>query len=274
VDFNKTLDVQRATAGETQDPAIRMAIAAMISPRETFVHYQELLEFVGRKINRKVELVQRKTYGEVNELLGNGEIDFAFICSGPYVLDRKTKGMKIVAVPQVNGRPFYQAYLIVNEGGTFQKLEDLRGKVFAFTDPESNTGRFVPVNRLTAMNETPESFFKDYIYTYSHDNSILAVGKALVDGASVDGVIWEFYNKRQPEITKPTRIIEKSEPFGMPPFVSSKDTPQELDNKVRDVLLEMHNDPQGKQILESLLIDRFIPGREEWYDEVKPVRPK
>ena len=44
-------------------------------------------------------------------------------------------------------------------------------------------------------------FFSNTIYTYSHDNSIMAVAKGMVDGASVDGLIWEFYHQRKPTIT-------------------------------------------------------------------------
>lgn len=63
----------------------------------------------------------------------------------------------------------------------------------------------------------PESFFKRITYTYSHDNSILAVAKGLVDGAAVDGHKWEFYNAKNPYFTSKTRVIKKSDYFGSPP---------------------------------------------------------
>ena len=55
----------------------------MISPKETFIYYRQILDYIASGLGRNVELVQRKTYSEVNELIGKGEIDVAFICSGP-----------------------------------------------------------------------------------------------------------------------------------------------------------------------------------------------
>jgi phosphonate transport system substrate-binding protein len=162
----------------------------MVSPKETLVYYRQLLDYIGSKLGRNVQLIQRKTYGEINELIGKGQIDLGLVCSGPYVTGREKYGFELLAVPQVHGKHFYQSYLIVNKNSTFHKLEDLRGQVFAFTDPESNTGKLVPTYWLMKVGERPETFFSKTIYTYSHDNSILAVARALADGAAVDGLIW------------------------------------------------------------------------------------
>ena len=64
---------------------IRVAVSAMVSPKSTFKYYKEILDYIGKKLGKEVELVQRKSYHEVNKLLENKEIDFAFVCSGPYV---------------------------------------------------------------------------------------------------------------------------------------------------------------------------------------------
>ena len=103
----------------------------------------------------------------------------------------------------------------------FHRLADLRNYIFAFTDPDSNTGKLVPTYWLSLINERPETFFSKTIYTYSHDNAIMAVAKGLVDGAAVDGLIWEYYHHKNPVFTSETRIIRKSEPYGIPPLVTS-----------------------------------------------------
>ena len=91
----------------------------------------------------------------------------------------------------------------------FNWLEDLKGHTFAFTDPDSNTGRLVPLYWLAALHTRPETFFGRSIYTYSHDNSIMAVARGLVDAAAVDGLIWDYYAKKNPAFTSKTRIIKK-----------------------------------------------------------------
>jgi phosphonate transport system substrate-binding protein len=243
----------------------------MISPKETFVLYRQLLTYLGKKINTDLEFLQRKTYGEINELLRRGEIDLAFICSGPYVAGRERFGFESLAVPEVHGSHFYQSYLIVNKNSPYHRLEDLRGHTFAFTDPDSNTGKLVPTYWLAQMQERPETFFSRIVYTYSHDNSIMAVARNLVDGATVDGLIWEFYQEKNPAFTSKTRVIKKSEPYGIPPLVASKALATESKERIRQILFSMHQDQEGKRILTELMIDRFIAPQEEWYDNLRQM---
>jgi phosphonate transport system substrate-binding protein len=123
---------------------LRVAVAAMISPKETFIYYRELLDYIGAKSGHGVQLIQRRTYEEVNALFPKGEIDLAFICTGPYAASREKFGFEALATPQVRGQPFYQSYLIVPKEAPSKDLKDLKGRVFAFTDPDSNTGAMVP----------------------------------------------------------------------------------------------------------------------------------
>uniref|UniRef100_A0A7C3UWT6 Phosphate/phosphite/phosphonate ABC transporter substrate-binding protein n=1 Tax=Desulfobacca acetoxidans TaxID=60893 RepID=A0A7C3UWT6_9BACT len=269
VDFNQTLPATRPGKEAPGAPALRVAVAAMISPKETFDLYRQLLEYLSRQLGKELEFVQRKTYTEINELLRRGDIDLAFICSGPYATARDSFRFKPLAVPLVHGSHFYQAFLIVKKDSPFNRLEDLRGHSFAFTDPSSNTGKLVPTYWLAEKQERPETFFGQTIYTYSHDNSILAVSRGLVDGAAVDGLIWEYYQEKKPAFTAQARVIKKSEPYGIPPLVASGSlSPQECD-RLQQVLLTMHQEPQGRKILEELRIDRFLPLQEEWYEPIR-----
>jgi phosphonate transport system substrate-binding protein len=274
VDFSKTIPVARPGAGASSRPSLRVAVGAMVSPKETFVYYRQLLDYLGNKLGREVELVQRKTYGEVNELIGKGQIDLAFICSGPYATGKGKYGFELMATPEVQGSHFYHSYLIVNQDSRIERLEDLKGRVFAFTDPESHSGKLVPTFWLAEKQERPESFFGKVIYTYSHDNSILAVAKGLVDGAAVDGLIWEFYQHKNPALTSLTRVIRKSEAYGIPPVVASHSLPPELKEPVQKLLLAMHEDPEGQKILRELMIDRFVAPQEQWYDSIRQLEQK
>ncbi|MDX1707550.1 MAG: phosphate/phosphite/phosphonate ABC transporter substrate-binding protein [Desulfobacterales bacterium] len=271
VDFTKTVDVEKPGKQPAQTPVFRMAIAAMISPKDTFVYYRQLLDYIGQHLGKDVQFIQRKTYGEINELLGNGQIDLAFICSGPYVVGKEKFGFELLATPEVQQSHFYQSYLIVNKDSHYRNMQDLRGKIFAFTDPDSNTGKLVPTYWISQMGERPETFFSKTIYTYSHDNSIMAVAKSLVDAAAIDGLIWEYYHLKNPIFTSETRIIRKSEPYGIPPIVASPYLAPDLKDEIRRVLFSMHQDRRGQKILAELMIDRFTLPRDEWYDSIRSM---
>ncbi|OGP71410.1 MAG: phosphonate ABC transporter substrate-binding protein [Deltaproteobacteria bacterium RBG_13_58_19] len=274
VDFSKTVPVARPVNQPGSKGALRGAVAAMISPRETFALYRQLLDYVAHKSGKDLEFVQRKTYGEINELLGKGEIDLAFICSGPYASGKDRYGFVPLAVPEVQGTTFYQSYLIVNKNSAFHKLPDLKGHSFAFTDPESNTGKLVPTFWLAELQERPETFFSKVIYTYSHDNSIMAVARGLVEGAAVDGLVWEYFQTTDPVFTSRTRIIKKSSPYGIPPLVASRHLPAAERERLQRALLAMHQDPEGKKILAGLLIHRFVPLQDDWYEPIRTMQQR
>jgi len=274
VDFSDRIIVSRPGDGSQQDVHFKVAVGSIISAQETVVYYHELLEYIADKLGREIQLVQRKTYGEINQMIREGQIDLAFICSGPYASGREKFGFEALAMPRVRGSHLYQSYLIVNKDGPIQTLADLRGRTFAFTDEESNTGKLVPTYWLGLEGERPEIFFGKTIYTHSHDNSIMAVAKSLVDGAAVNGQVWEYYQHRNPTFTAKTRVIRKSEPFGNPPVVASSRLPSQMKEQMRDLLYKMHRDPQGKKILKKLLIDRFIEPIEGCYDPILAMKPQ
>jgi phosphonate transport system substrate-binding protein len=271
VDFSKAVAVERPHERLPETPRIRVAVGAMISPKETFIYYRQLLDYIGKNLGLDAQLIQRKTYSEINELFGKGEIDLAFVCSGPYANGKEKYGFQLLATPQVHGSHFYQSYLLVNEDSPYHSLENLKGMVFAFTDPDSNTGKLVPTYWLRRIGERPETFFKKTLYTYSHDNSILAVARGLVDGAAVDGLIWEYYHHKNPIFTSRTRIIRKSDPYGTPPLVTSTHLSPELKDRIRKLVLSMHLDPEGRTILKELMIDRFTAPQEAWYAGIRKM---
>lgn len=251
---------------------LKIAIAAVISPKETAVYYDQMMQYVSRKMGRPVDIIQKKTYQEVNDLLEKREIDIAFVCSGPYVDGKRKFGMELLVAPLLYGKPFYQAYFIVQKNSSVKDLEGLRGKRFAFTDPNSNTGTLVPTYTLSTQGERPESFFKSITYTYSHDNSIKAVSRGVVDGASVDGLIWDFYQDKKPEFVNNTKIIYKSPLYGIPPVVVHPKTSSDVKQAVKNIFLQMNADPEGKKILDELKIEKFIIPDDASYDSVRTMQ--
>lgn len=254
------------------EETLKIGVAAMISPKETVKYYREIVEYIGKKIGKPVEMVQRETYDEMDNLLEKGEVKIAFICSGPYVRDREKFGVELLVAPESYGKPFYHAYIIVHKDSPVNSLAELKGKSFAFTDPKSNTGKLVPTYMIAKkFNTTPEQFFSKIIYTKSHDKSIEAVAKKVVDGASVDSLIYDYAAKKNPVYTSLTKIIEKSPPYGIPPVVVTKDFAPELKEKIKEAFLNMHNDPEGRRILDGIMVDKFIIPKDSDYNSVREM---
>ena len=249
---------QQDTEKKVDNKTVYVAISTMISPKETFSLYENLLKYIEKKLNISIKLKQRKTYEEVNNLLKDGKLDLAFICSGAYVVAKRKFPVKLLAAPQVNGKPYYQAYIIVNKNSEIETFDDLKGKSFAFTDPLSNSGYKYVIKLINEKRTTYEDYFSNTIFTFAHDYSIQAVARELVDGAAVDGLVYEYLKAKHPERVANVKIIKKSEYFGIPPFVyTSKSNPETIE-KIREILINMHKDETGKKILNDLQIEKFV----------------
>jgi phosphonate transport system substrate-binding protein len=218
-----------------------------------------------------VQIVQRRNYAETNELVRRGEVDLAFVCTSAYVAGHDAFGMTLLAAPVVGGESVYYSYLIVPRDSSAQSMQDLRGSVFAFTDPMSFTGRVYPTSLVQRLGETPESFFERTFYTYSHDDAILAVAQGLADGAAVDSLVLEFAMDRDPSLRDHVRVIHRSPPFGIPPVVVGPDVRPQLRATLQAILLHMGETSEGRQVLAELDIDGFVLIEDQVYGAVRDL---
>lgn len=274
---NNTIDlssIEEPGSGDVNKPklpVLKVAVASITSTRESIKYYDKLLTYLGAKLNRRVIIVQRKTYAEVNDLMRAGNVDLAFVCTYAYVTGREEFGMELLAAPKMANSATYQSYIIVPKDSSANNFNDLRGKTFAFTDPLSTTGRMYPLFLLRTMNESPDTFFKKYIYTYSHDNAIKAVGDGLADGGAVDSLVYHYLAVTNPDYIKKVKVIGQSQVYGMPPVVVRPDLAPELKQQLQDFFLSLDQDPVGREILAKLLMDKFVVPPDEEYDSIRSL---
>ncbi len=260
-----------STINNHEVESIKIAVAAIISPEETFLFYRDLFDYIESKIGISIELIQRKTYGEVNDLIHSNNVDIAFVCSRAYVEGKDSLFMELLVVPMVQKEPYYKSYIIVPIDSNISSLAELKGKTFAFTDPLSNTGKLSPEYLIMQMGESPSTFFRLTFFTYSHDKSIEAVAEGMVDGAAVDSLVWDYQLINNPELVSKTKIINISPKYGNPPVVVSNNIDPVLKEDIKNLLLHLHENVEGRKILSNLNIDSFLSLDDTLYDSVRAM---
>lgn len=273
VDLTPAASSESAAAARGPARVIRMSVANMESPRDTYSAYARLFEEVGRRMGMEVEFVQRRTYVEVNDLLAANGVDAALLCTGGYLAVRRSApgAIEVVVVPIIHGSDTYQSLLIVPSTSPAASLSDLEGKRFAFTDELSLTGRAWVLHAVSSVGKRPETFFGSTVFTGSHDRSITAVARGVVDGAAVHSVIYDHILARDPSLAAKTRVIGRSPPFGMTPIVVSTRLPPEVRSRLRQVFLTLGDDEAGAAILHGAQIDRFAAPAPGLFDTAAKV---
>lgn len=223
--------------------------------------------FLQLRLKRPIIFVQRGSYREVVDLLRDGKLEFAWLCGYPYI--RYRNQFRLVAVPLYRGEPLYHSYLIVPASDTkTHSLMELRGRIFAFSDPDSNSGQLYPEYLLAKQGLQPASFFAKSFYTWSHRKVVEAVASGLAQGGAVDGYVWDTLSRTHPELTSLTRIVTESPQFGFPPIVSSRSVSKRNIAAFQKVLFGMVHDDEGTYLLDRLNINGFVYGKEHNYDSI------
>lgn len=255
--------------GNDSQKKIRIALASVISPKASLSKYNYLLDYLGSEMDASIEIIQKQTYQEVDSMLKAGEVDFAFICSLSYVIGLKGQYIVDVAAPKVNGRPIYKSYTIVNQNSSYESLAELEGRKFAFTDPYSYTGRLSILSQLNQTGKSADQFFSNIYFTYSHDYSVKAVALRIVDGATIDGVMFDQLQKENPELSSQVRVIGTGEEAGTPPVVASKKVDPTIVEEFSALLLNLQNNAKGQAILKDLGVESYVPINKKDYESIQ-----
>jgi phosphonate transport system substrate-binding protein len=229
----------------------------------------DLRRYLERRLKRPVEMVSRDSYRDAMDLLEKRKLDFAWVSDYPFVYLEHYRHARLLLTPLYRHAPYYRAYLIVpNDDTTTRSLLDLRGKVFAYADPYSNSGYLVPRFELHRAGFAAPTFFRKTFFTLAHRRVVESVAAGLADGGYVDGFVWDTLALIEPGLTAKTRIVTRSPEFGFPPIVAQYQLDGALAAQVQQVFLGMAHDPDGAALLKRLNLDGFIAGRPELYATV------
>jgi len=263
-----TLVIPCAVWAEQNVQSIRFGITPAIV-HDQYELLEDFREYLQKKLQRPVEFVSRDSYRETIDLIKRKKLDFAWLSDYPYVYLENFKHVRLLSTPIFKGRPYYCAYLIVPASDLNTKsLLQLKGKVFAYADPYSNSGYLVPRFQLEQAGEKSSKFFRKTFYTWAHQRIIEAVAIGLADGGSVDSFVWDTMSVLQKELTDQTRIVSKSPDYGFPPIVASLPVDKSDYAAMQRVLLGMANDQEGARLLKRLQLDGFGPPAPGLYREV------
>ena len=127
--------------------------------------YRPLADHLARQLGRKVELRTVDSWEGLALSLANGETDIALMGPWGYVLANHQAGAQAVATILYDGKPEYFAIIITHPKSGIQRLEDLKGRSFAFGDKGSTSGYLIPFHQFQRMGVDPDKYFSRTLYT-------------------------------------------------------------------------------------------------------------
>ncbi len=223
--------------------------------------------YLSRYLGAPVRFVQRRAYRDIMSMLRSQEVDAAWICGYPWVVNQSH--LRGLSTPLYEGEPWYRSYLIVPAADkTTSHVRELRGRTYAFSDPDSNSGHLVPRTTLITEGFDPDRFFSRSFFTWGHRNVVNAVAAGLADGGSVDGYVWDTLKLIAPALVQQTRIAWRSERYGFPPLAMRANLTADTERRLRQALFEMSGNDEGRRLLGELNLSGFGPFQPQAYEGI------
>jgi phosphonate transport system substrate-binding protein len=224
--------------------------------------------FLAQRTGTRVEFAVRDAYQDILDLLFAGDLDAAWICGYPYV--RYQSRLSLLAVPLYQGQPRYQSYLIAptDAAQPIAGWADLKGKVFAYSDPLSNSGWLVAQGQFAAAAIQPADLKRSF-FAHGHRNVAEAVAAHLADAGSIDGYVWETMRQQGMPAALRTQVVWKSPLHGFPPLVVPAGRNDRTTAGLQRTLLGMGSSDDGRLLLKALNLDGFVAGESALFDSIR-----
>jgi phosphonate transport system substrate-binding protein len=255
---------------------LRVGFVPAEDAQQVMQNAQPIVDILQKQLGMEIQPFVAADYTGVVEALRVNKLDVAFLTPASYVLARNEANVKVVLKSERKGIAAYYAAIITRADSGIHRLEDLRGKTFAFGDALSTTGNIFPRKMFKERGIDPVRDFKQILYSGGHDATVLAVLNGKVDAGATyanspdsEDTAWMRYLKN-PEDVKKIRAIAFSEPIPADNLVINGNLDDAIAKKVEEIFLQLSRDPKGKQMMRDLYqIDGFVAATDRDYDSVR-----
>ena len=222
-----------------------------------FVRYLAARLASGSDIEGRVVIAP--TLFQLARLIEQKKVDFYMESPYPTYLVNDVHGVaKLLLRRWKGGMAEYRSLIFTKKNGEINRLEDLRGKVLVFEDPESTSGHFLPRSFLTRKGFkfidksrfNPDASPTDIGYLFANSPEKVVdwvLTKKVAAGAFSDDDYARLDEKKKSDIT----ILAETERLPRHLLSVRKDFASALADRLEKTLLSMHEDDQARRILKK-----------------------
>ena len=282
ISLSSNLFFCRQVSGQTPMPAgvktITLGLVSQGNQREIREHFRAFVEYVARNLSSGAaiegKVVVAPTVAELAKLLDQRAVDFYMESPYPtYIVNSVHGAGKLLLRRWKSGMAEYRSLIFTKKGSGVSRLQDLRGRMIAFEDPESTSGYFLPKfflqrNGLKLVDKSrPEAAVAPtevgYIYARSQNHLVEMVLTGRVAAATFSD---DDYAQLKEDSKNSLEIMAQTELLPRHLVSVRKDLTPALTERLGLILLSMSDDEQGRKImLNADHTTKFdpLPGGEE-----------
>lgn len=253
--------------GDEESGSLRFGVVPLENPAQMHRRFTPLAAYLGKVLGRPVELRVALDFTEAVRDLGEGRTQIAYLTPSTFVQARTRYGVRLIATALRNGKPYQHAAIVVRRGSGIRALADLRGKTFAFGDPNSTSSHIVPRAMLLDAGLSLEQLGGTE-YLGHHDS----VARAVLNGEYHAGAVMESVAARY--LPEGLEILAQSPPIPEFNLCANAALAAADVERIRAAVLALDAAAaEGKSVLEALYSEYtgFVAGQEREYETVRQM---
>lgn len=251
-----------------EQPQPTMVLSGVVLEQGTNKLSAKFITWLSKKADYPLAVKYADSYQSLSKTLREHPECLAWTCGAPFIEDHASDQQQLIAVPLFHGEPTYHSLVVTRTGRNEKTLNDFKGLIFAYSDSRSNSGFIAPSYALQQQNIDINIHFRYLMPTGLHEYSIEALLANLADVACIDEYVFMQYLKLHPDAKEKLLVLEKIGPFPFTPIVAGRLVSHDVITRLQQALLNMPNDPEGKEILQQLGLDGFVIKQPSFY---KPI---
>ncbi|MGD2040367.1 MAG: phosphate/phosphite/phosphonate ABC transporter substrate-binding protein [Anaerolineae bacterium] len=251
----------------TADNPIVMSFVPSGDTQDIITSGDAIAEMLKEETGLEVVANVGTDFAAVREAMGAGQAHIGWLNTFNYVLAHEKYGVEAYLVTERFGSTTYAGQINVRADSGITTLEDLKGKVFCWVDPNSTSGYIIPRIMLQANGIDPDNDFAQTVEAGSHDGVILAVYNGDCDaGASYDDARSTIEDDF-PDVMDVVQVLATTTDIPNDSVSFIKDFPEEMRQQIVDALLAYSATDEGQEALNTLYnINALQPSSDSFYD--------
>ncbi len=157
--------------------ALKMGVVPLDNTAEMLRRFTPVADYLSRALGRKVELSVAMDFAQMLTDLEEDNVDLAFLTPSLYIEAQRKAGVFLLVKALQNGLPYTHAAIVAHADRPLGRLEDIKGKRFAFGSRKSTLTHLIPRAMLAEAGVTLNDL-KEFAFLGQQE----AIAKAVIAG--------------------------------------------------------------------------------------------
>lgn len=232
--------------------------------------YEPLAAYLSSRLGIKVKLTVLSRYGNIVDNFTSARLDGAFFGSFTYSLAHAKLGVEVLTRPEnLDGTSTYHGLIFVRKDSGITGARAMKGKRFAFVDKATTAGYLLPLKYFVRNGISDyTSYLGETYFTGTHDDAVYDVLNNRADIGAAKNTVFARLALDDRRIATELMVLDRSPEVPENGLAVRKGLDAALKRKIKEVMLTMHYDPQGREVLTKFGARRFIETTDSDYKTV------